>query len=796
MLRKTYSVWLLGLLGAILMAAPARSQLVEGDFPLDAVLNSGNVDLSWQQPTADNFTTDYYLVYKAEVSAMTMLPQAGISWTLIDSTSDTGYVDSTAPPKDTAFVYLVKAFSSSKQSLSSNIAVVFVNPFDYHRDRVTITSTPSLYATVDSLYTYKVTAVSDSPKAVFHYRLVEHPELMVMDSTGLITWIPQATGYREVEVIVTSSLGGEAKQDFVVRVAMIDAQVAGNVTDTLGHPLSHVVIHLYRTAIPLVIAGGVVPLPWDFFDYKAETDSAGNYSINHVEGGRYFVRAVPLDQNYLPEWYNNVQDIKDATPIGVTKDSTYAAAFALKNRFYRLPKFTVSGSVTDTTGVAIKGALVVFARAGFVFNEAKEDLSEWTNEEDFRDFFKNAIHDKDVDHRFDLDDIHSPYVFGTHTDSTGAYKDTLPEGYYIAFASSKGYFRSFYNNKQNLLAADVLDLVSDTTGINFKLIPVPPVVLGQINGSVLDSTSSAGVPARMIAFRDVWDYRDTLKMHVAGAYFVDADTTGAYTFTNLPPGYYKILALPLGGYAPSFYSLTGPTVRWKEATAVQIDGNSVSGINIYVMPIPDSVSGYSSISGAVTSSGPSGSVTVSSVTGVSGAIVYATDADGNVEGYGVTDGSGNYTITGLTQETFNVFTDAFGYTSSGSASSSTTYNSDGTATAGSASLSVTPESPLAVKTPSAVQPTSYSLEQNYPNPFNPTTQIAFNIAQTERVDISIFNILGQKVATVVDGEMGSGAHIVMWNGRNQNGELLPSGVYFYRLSTPNFTAVKKMLLLK
>ncbi len=93
-------------------------------------------------------------------------------------------------------------------------------------------------------------------------------------------------------------------------------------------------------------------------------------------------------------------------------------------------------------------------------------------------------------------------------------------------------------------------------------------------------------------------------------------------------------------------------------------------------------------------------------------------------------------------------------------------------------------------------PVVFSLSQNYPNPFNPTTQIAFDIAQTERVNISIFNILGQRVATIIDGEMSAGSHVVTWNGQSQRGELLASGVYFYRLSTPSFTAVKKMLLLK
>ncbi len=171
------------------------------------------------------------------------------------------------------------------------------------------------------------------------------------------------------------------------------------------------------------------------------------------------------------------------------------------------------------------------------------------------------------------------------------------------------------------------------------------------------------------------------------------------------------------------------------------------------------------------------------------------DVDGNITGYGITDNDGSYSITGLSQGAFDVFTDAVGFSASGSASTGTTYNADGTTTAGSASLSVTPETPSAVKS-QPIQATSYSLEQNYPNPFNPTTQIAFNTANSEHVNISVFNILGQKVATIMDGNLSSGSHIVMWDGRNLHGQVLPSGVYFYRLSTPNFTAVKKMILLK
>ena len=783
MLRKIYCLSLFAVAGVLLTLSVSRAQ---GDFTLSVVHDGRFNDLSWQQPA--DFSVSYYRVYKAAI--ITFMPPVGpyfaIAWTTKTIYQDT--LQEVNPVMLRGFQYLVTAFDVSGDSVSSN--AVDCPPLfgPISMDRITINSTPPLDGTVDSLYTYQVTAVSDSTSAVLHYQLAKHPPLMVIDSTGLISWIPQASGWYGVDVAVMSSLGGEARQEFIVRVEGVAGKIAGTVTDTVGSPLPHVMVHIYRTLLPLPVMGADVLPMIPFFDYTAETDSAGNYQISHVEAGSYYVRAVPLIPNYVPEWYNNVQDLKNATRINVSDTSVQTADFRLQNRFHLLPKFAISGMVTDTLGNPVKGAWVVFARDGFVFNSAKCSQNEWNSNEDFRDFFTAAIHDKGVDHDFDLDDIHSPYVFRTYVDSNGNYSDTLPEGNYILFANAKGYYRDFFNNQMCLLAANDLELTSDTSGINFKLMSIPPIALGEISGSVVDSASGGGVPARMIAYRDIWDYRDTLRMHVAGDYFSDADSTGAYEFDNLPPGYYKILAVPLGNYAPSFYSVTGPTVRWKDATAIQIDGNMVSGANIYVMPIPDSSAGYTLINGLVANS--SSRV----LQAIDGAMVYSTDLNGNILGYAISDGTGNYAITGIAPGTFNVFADAVGYTSTGSIESGPSYNTDGTASPSTADLSLTPETVTAVIPPP--HPTTYSLEQNYPNPFNPTTQIAFSIEQSEHVSVAVFNILGQKVATLLDGQMNSGSHIVMWDGRNQHGDAMPSGVYFYRLSTPNFTAVRKMVLLK
>jgi hypothetical protein len=88
------------------------------------------------------------------------------------------------------------------------------------------------------------------------------------------------------------------------------------------------------------------------------------------------------------------------------------------------------------------------------------------------------------------------------------------------------------------------------------------------------------------------------------------------------------------------------------------------------------------------------------------------------------------------------------------------------------------------------------LKQNYPNPFNPTTTISFNINNAENVNLSIFNVKGQLVKTLVNNRMTAGNHEVVWNGLDNNNNQAASGVYFYKLSTSKNSEMKKMILVK
>ena len=90
----------------------------------------------------------------------------------------------------------------------------------------------------------------------------------------------------------------------------------------------------------------------------------------------------------------------------------------------------------------------------------------------------------------------------------------------------------------------------------------------------------------------------------------------------------------------------------------------------------------------------------------------------------------------------------------------------------------------------------FALEGNYPNPFNPSTTIRFHVGHTRTVRLAVYNSLGALVRTLADEAMEAGLYTAMWNGRDDAGRSVESGAYFVRLSAGDFTAVRRMLLVK
>ena len=111
--------------------------------------------------------------------------------------------------------------------------------------------------------------------------------------------------------------------------------------------------------------------------------------------------------------------------------------------------------------------------------------------------------------------------------------------------------------------------------------------------------------------------------------------------------------------------------------------------------------------------------------------------------------------------------------------------------AGTKGLILKSELPVGITPVGSVVPKAYVLSQNYPNPFNPTTNIEFSIPKNGIVKLSVFDIMGREVTTLVDQALTVGHYKVDFNGSN-----LSSGTYFYKLSSGDYSAVKKLVLMK
>lgn len=105
-------------------------------------------------------------------------------------------------------------------------------------------------------------------------------------------------------------------------------------------------------------------------------------------------------------------------------------------------------------------------------------------------------------------------------------------------------------------------------------------------------------------------------------------------------------------------------------------------------------------------------------------------------------------------------------------------------------------SPLSAGDDESLLPDDFVLEQNYPNPFNPATEISYSLPERSHVRLDIFNLLGQRVATLVNTIQSPGNYTTSWNGTDESSDAVASGIYFYRLEASDNVDVKKMVLLK
>src|SRR3990172_2010479 len=229
-------------------------------------------------------------------------------------------------------------------------------------------------------------------------------------------------------------------------------------------------------------------------------------------------------------------------------------------------------------------------------------------------------------------------------------------------------------------------------------------------------------------------------------------------------------------FVPTYYQ---STIFWQNAGIIYPSSN-LTGIDVYVFR-NNAGPEFFHIGGNI-------STNSSSMNYLPDAIVYAKSGN-NFMGYSVSNNSGNYRIDKLQNGNYEIIVDLIGYRSSRCIQQVNGLSID--------DLNFILQSYLiGVDPPGNPVPENFWLGQNYPNPFNPTTTIRFSIPPFEGssgriVTVTIYDILGREVATLVNEQLKPGTYEVQWDGRE-----FSSGIYFYKLISGNYLETKKMVLLK
>jgi hypothetical protein len=249
--------------------------------------------------------------------------------------------------------------------------------------------------------------------------------------------------------------------------------------------------------------------------------------------------------------------------------------------------------------------------------------------------------------------------------------------------------------------------------------------------------------------------------------------------TDLPPGRYFVFAWA-EGLIGEFYQ---DAHSFRQADPVIVVSDEIAaGIDFGLAPNPRA--GIYNVIGRVFSRETNQPIA---------AVLVQAKLDGEVEVNAVTDADGNFAITGLPAGEYRIESTAVGF------------SEDATTVAvgdGQDALNVTLEMQTDNVTDvgsgdDGATPKSFALFQNYPNPFNPETTIKYQLSQTAEVTLKIFNLLGQEVRTLVNQQQAAGAYSLIWDGKDNFGQQVSTGIYIFQLDAGDaFKMSKRMIMVK
>ncbi len=489
------------------------------------------------------------------------------------------------------------------------------------------------------------------------------------------------------------------------------------------------------------------------------TDSVGQFTVQ-VDTGTYLVRFASLEDDeyashYAIQWYNGADGPSAATPILVGAGDTVAVSARL-HKSPQIQKALLSGVVSDSLQHGLANAEVAVMRNISELASALPDSEDASPFAEIRDL-PGLGYIRGV-------------VWSGSTDSTGHYIATIPRGGpYMVMAWAGGYFIQLYRDQSDPTRATLLTVTNDTSGIDFHLLRADSTG-NSVQGGLRDSSGN-GVAGRVILFP-----RPISGITITPALYVNTNSAGSFALQNIPTGSYTILGIPYSDYAPAYYRSGRYDVeQWSDAESLHVQG-ALANITVGVRPLVSP--GASTINGAVST--PTGDAVIG------GRIVFSSQSTGMPIAFGVTDGSGRYSIAGIPAGALTVVVDQPPFLSASAALEMPA----NVFSLGNVNFVLDPLASIR-GTGDGVEPGAYSLQQNYPNPFNPSTVISGQWPVTSVVRLAVYDVLGRQVALLANGSFPAGKYTFTFHGNT-----LASGVYFYRLQAGSFSQTRSMLLVK
>ncbi len=477
--------------------------------------------------------------------------------------------------------------------------------------------------------------------------------------------------------------------------------------------------------------------------FIARPDSLTNDYSMEVAPGTYVVRCVAFFDDYkYMVFYDSVYTPKEATKIDVHED--------VSGIDFNLPEpmvypFSISGTVTSRqSGLPLEGANVAFVSYNFLSNL-------WQ-------------------------------TYETTTDAEGHYRiegyTMLQEDSLVGFAwKDSTFFAQFYQDEATFMTADpiIYHANEDVTGIDFALDSIDTENGYSISGMLMNEAGEPITTGQVTAYTTATN---------VGVISTQVDSTGHYAFDPVFPTGSVVYLTAWGGfdYLPEIYN---DAKTWKEATPIYIQGSDVTGINFILEEKKPTRILLAKIKGWLKKQ-TEGLAKAAAADNYTGDIVYVrpqgekewtsytyVKSDGSFDVPVESDGTYEYLITTREGE------QTTGLITVENLEAEITVNITSIGDAGDR---------LVLKTD--------QLFDAYPNPFNPSTTIRVQIAEAGPVQLVVYNVLGQKVRTLFNGTLQTGSQKFVWNGKDDAGRQVASGLYFYQLKTQNTVQTKAVMFLK